>query len=260
MKLLIASLFIVMNLNASIFDDINIYKSNKMIQEGKVQESRELLESIENKSDKIYYNIANNYYQEKDYQKAIENYQKIKSKELQFKTLHNLGNSYANIKNIDEAIKSYENALKIKENQDTKFNLELLKKKQQQDQQNKEEKKNKDKQNEQKRNNKTDDSKEDEEFKEDQELKESEQKKDAKEKKENVSNTNDQKREEKLESKEEEELEKKEEQLQASEAKEVDLSHLEEKKWEKVLKNRDVRTLMVPLQKKGENNEQINPW
>jgi hypothetical protein len=40
------------------------------------------------------------------------------------------------------------------------------------------------------------------------------------------------------------------------------LTNKEEKRWNKMLKNRKLNTLMIPLEKKGKNDdtEQINPW
>jgi len=49
-------------------------------------------------------------------------------KELEFEKYANMGNTLAHLKKIDEAIKAYEKALKIKEDKDVRFNLELLKK------------------------------------------------------------------------------------------------------------------------------------
>lgn len=61
--------------------------------------------------------------------KAINLYENIKSSnnDLEFKRLHNLGNSYAK-NDFQNAITNYENALKLKNDKETKENLELLKK------------------------------------------------------------------------------------------------------------------------------------
>ena len=82
---------------------------------------------IVNKSDKIYYNIANILYKQKNYTKAIMEYDKIKSKQLEYKKLHNLGNCYAQLNQIDKSIQYYKEALKIKNDQDTNSNLQMLK-------------------------------------------------------------------------------------------------------------------------------------
>ncbi len=42
--------------------------------------------------------------------------------------------------------------------------------------------------------------------------------------------------------------------------KNTDLSHLEEKRWTKMLNNRELNTLMIPLKNKGKKNENIKPW
>jgi len=48
---------------------------------------------------------------------------------LEAKKLHNVGNSYAKLGEIDRAIKAYKDALKVKFDEDTKYNLDLLKEK-----------------------------------------------------------------------------------------------------------------------------------
>lgn len=51
----------------------------------------------------------------------------ITDKNLSFEKFQNLVNTYANLNQIDKAINSYENALEIRFDKDTKFNLDLLK-------------------------------------------------------------------------------------------------------------------------------------
>ena len=99
-----------------------------------------------------YYDAANAYYKLKKYKKAIEYYNKVTTndKELEFRKLHNLGNSYFQLHQFKKAIEMYEKALHIKEDKDTRFNLELAKKmlkKQKQSQQNQQQKNKKKKQN-----------------------------------------------------------------------------------------------------------------
>ncbi|NPA03860.1 MAG: VWA domain-containing protein [Epsilonproteobacteria bacterium] len=109
----------------------------------------------EKRSMECYYNAGNALYKAKEYQKAINYYNKIHTddKELEFKKLHNLGNSYFQLKQYQQAIHYYQEALKIKDDPDTRFNLELAKKMlknskqpqqpQQQEQKNKDSKKSK---------------------------------------------------------------------------------------------------------------------
>ena len=83
-------------------------------------------------SDESKFNEADSLYKAKKYDEALKTYSSISNKELEFNKLYNMGNSYANLKDIEKAIKSYEDALKIKEDEDAKYNLEIIKKLQQQ--------------------------------------------------------------------------------------------------------------------------------
>ncbi len=103
------------------------------------KDAERLYSKIEN--DNAKFNLADTLYREKRYKDAIDIYNSINSKDLEFKKLHNIGNSYAKLNKIDEAIKSYEDALKIKDDEDTKFNLELLKKKKKEQEKKKKKKK-----------------------------------------------------------------------------------------------------------------------
>ncbi len=82
------------------------------------------------KNSEAHYNFANSLYKEKKYKEAIKEYKKVvtSNEELEFKKLHNLGNSYTKLNNLEDAIKMYEKALKIKEDKQTRENLEIVKK------------------------------------------------------------------------------------------------------------------------------------
>lgn len=198
-------------------------------------------------SDEAKFNEADSLYKAKKYDEALKTYSSISNKDLEFNKLYNMGNSYANLKDTDKAIKSYEDALKIKEDEDAKYNLELLKKKKE------EQKKNQDK--------KSDQNKQDEENKQ--------QNKEDNQKQENQQNPrNEQSNEKKDESKKENQQEpeqknknKQEEQKQTQEEtpqKEQTISNMEERKWQKLLNDREINTLLLPLTK-GDNNEK-QPW
>lgn len=76
------------------------------------------------------YNLANSYYKNKQFQKAISYYNNVvtTNKNLEYQKLHNLGNSYVKEKNFKKAEIFYEKALKIKDDQETKENLEKVRK------------------------------------------------------------------------------------------------------------------------------------
>lgn len=95
-------------------------------------------------SDEAKYDLANSFYKQKKYQKALDIYKSISNKDLEFKKLYNMGNAQAHLGKIDDAIKSYKSALKLKDDKDAKFNLDLLKKQKKKDEKKKkQDKKNK---------------------------------------------------------------------------------------------------------------------
>ena len=254
--IIIASLFSI--LNADLIDDYNTYKAQDSYVKKDLDKSIEYYKKIDNKTDEIKYNLANDLYKQKKYDEAISWYSEIASKDLLFKKYHNLGNAYAMLNKIDTAIKNYEEALKIKNDKDTKFNLDLLKKKKKE--QEKKDKKNKDKNKDKKKqNSKEKDQKDDmdEEDQKDKKTSSNPKKEQIKEKKDNVSNNQDKAKKAKQEELKKQDAKKtKEENINNT-----DLSQLEERKWSKMLNNKELNTLMIPLKNKGEKDEQnIKPW
>lgn len=247
-------LFIISSsLFASIFDEYNLYKAQTTFKKSDLNASLEYYKKIENKTDKMYYNMANIYYKQKNYKEAINSYNKIKDETLQYKTLHNLGNTYAHEEKIEKAIEAYEKALEIKDDNDTRFNLELLKQKQQ----NEQNQKNKDEQN------KKNDKSQDKEDKNEEEKDSNENEKNMKEneQKQQEHQKDNQSKEKQERKKEIEEEQEKLEEFQNDALKKDELSNIEDKKWAKMLEKRGINTLMTPIKTKGEKNENhINPW
>ena len=48
--------------------------------------------------------------------------------------------------------------------------------------------------------------------------------------------------------------------MQAAKMKKQPISNMEERKWQKMLNQRGVRTLMLPLNSKGEKQDETKPW
>ena len=152
-------------LEASMFDFIHIEKAKKYYQESRYDKSNLEYKKL-NPNNQINYNIATNYYKKGDYEKAIEYYNMVKTedKSLDASLKYNIGNSYVKLNKIDNARESYIESLKIKDDNDTRYNLNLLNKQkksenkknqddsQQKNNQNKQ-KENKQKENKQKENN-----------------------------------------------------------------------------------------------------------
>ncbi len=230
-------------------------------------EAAALYESIDDKNDDLRYNLGDAYYKAERYDEALKQYKQVHKSELRAEALHNLGNAYANTKKIDEAISAYEEALEIGDDEDTKFNLELLKKQkeQQEKQEPNEENKGQEKEKEDKEkkedqqdsgDDQNKDQKPDEESDQEKEDKQSDSKRDQ-EKKEQEEREDQAKEDE--ESKKDE-SEKEQEEMKQDEANEDPLSDMQERKYEKMLDKRGIKTLMVPLKTEGEPHEETTAW
>jgi Ca-activated chloride channel family protein len=183
----------------------------------------------EKRNAQAYYDLGNAYYKAKKYKKAIETYKKVQTgdRELEFKKLHNLGNSYFMLQNYDKAIEMYQKALAIKDDPDTRFNLELAKKMKKKKRQKQKSEPQQKKQNQQQQQNK----------------------------KENRA-TQKQKREKSGKQK------KGESSKRSGKTKNAPISDREEKKWQKSLEKRAMPTLLyrAPVKPKKEGRGHENPW
>lgn len=122
-------LFIQEDIKASIFDFKYIDKGEKAYKNKEYEKAYDNFSEIKHSNEKEY-NIANSLYKQKKFKEAIKRYKNVKTddRNLKFNKLHNLGNAYANNNQYKEAIQSYEDALKIKNDKETKENLETIKK------------------------------------------------------------------------------------------------------------------------------------
>jgi Ca-activated chloride channel family protein len=210
------------------------------------------------------FNQADSLYRDKKYKEAIDLYKQINDPKLEAKKLHNIGNSYAQIKKIDEAIKAYEEALKINNDVDTKFNLELLKKKKEEEkkQKNKDNKDNKDKKNNKNDKNNQDKNKQENQDKnQEQKNKQSQEqnKKDKSQEEKDKDKESEAQKRENQKKQEEEEKKRKEAQMGEQNQTQPPISNMEERKWQKMLNQRGVNTLMIPLNK-GKKDNETNLW
>ena len=253
-------------------------KAKTSYDEEKYDESAKLYSTLETKDDAVHYNLGNAYYKEKAYDKAIAEFKQVNTPELKAKALHNLGNAYAQSKKVDEAIASYEEALKLNEDEDTKFNLELLKKQKQEQEkkkdQNKKDDQNKDDQKKDQQDKDQKDQKKNDQQKKDDQKKSKDQKKgdDQKDKNDQQKSKDqksdeekkkeDQEKEKKAQEKKDKEKKEKEEKMNAEEAKaqEQPISDMQERKYEKMLDKRGIKTLMVPLKTEGGRDEETTAW
>ncbi len=228
-------------------------------------EAAALYESIDDKNDDLIYNLGDAYYKDKKYKEALKQFEQVKKAELRAKSLHNMGNAYANTKQVDKAIAAYEEALKLGEDEDTRFNLELLKKqKQEQQKQDQKDQKNqnKDDQDQQKQNqNGQDQQKKNDQQKNDQ-TSDEKSKQEQQEKQSDTKSEQDEKEKQAKEDKASKDNASEEETkaMKEGEAKEEPISDMQERKYEKMLDKRGIRTLMVPLKTEGAQDEETTAW
>ncbi len=268
--------FISANIQASMLDFWHIKQAKESYTNGEYKKAANLYKKLSKEGNQeAFFNLGDSYYKSGEYKKALQMYKKIDDKSLEFKKLHNMGNCYANLNKIDDAIKSYEEALKIKKDKDTKYNLDLLKKKKQQqkkkDQKKKHQKNNNKKQNKRdKKNKQNKDNKQNKKNKSNQKDQKNRQNKDQKSKqdkkqkedkkqsrkKENKKPKKEQNKKNKPDKKEQ----KKSQKPKTAKAKKVPISDMEERKYKKMLQQRGVNTLMLPMPTKGENHEETKPW
>jgi len=242
-----ASVLLIMlcniDVNASILDFNTIKEATKAYNnKDYVTSSNKFKDFISTNEGK--YNFANSLYKEKKYESALKMYKDITTSDdsLEFKKLHNMGNTYVKLNDLNSAKKMYENALKIKDDKQTKENLELVKKALN-NKQKKDSKKN-DKNNEQDKNKK--ENKNDSNNKE-----ESKKDKQNNSNKENNGKDQDSKNDENKNNKE----------ASQSKINEDLLSNKEEKKWLNLLKDKKTPILLKKVETKNNSkNSSSSPW
>jgi len=236
-------------LDASILDFQTLDEAKKAYENGKYERSAKLYKKID--KDEAKFNAADALYKAGKFQEALRLFKSIFLKNLEFKKLHNIGNCYAKLKKFDDAIKMYEKALEIKEDKDTRFNLELLKRLKEKKQNQQNSKQNQNSKDEKSSQNSDKNKKNGQKDKEDSnKQKQSNQQKNQQNNKKDKSNQ-----------KSKDENEKKKSDPKKDEVKDEPISDMEIRKWNKVLNQRGIHTLMLPLQTetKGAEDEK-HPW
>jgi Ca-activated chloride channel family protein len=92
--------------------------------------SRSIYEEFALQSPEAVYNLANTLYKDKEYEKALKVFEKVKTEnsELKAKALYNSGNTNVQLKQYKEALSAYEKSLELKEDKETRENYEAVKK------------------------------------------------------------------------------------------------------------------------------------
>ncbi|MDX1808809.1 MAG: tetratricopeptide repeat protein [Sulfurospirillaceae bacterium] len=263
MKSLILLFCTIAFLHAGIFDFLDVSKAKKSYESKDYKSAIRSYKKLEGKQGAAY-DLANSYYKNKQYKQALEEYQKVTDKSLEFKKLHNMGNTYAHLGKIDDAIKSYENALKIKKDKDTQYNLDLLKKQKKKQQK----KKKKQQQNNKKQNNKNqNNSKQNNKNNKNNKNNQNKNNKEKKQNKDNRQNKNDQQNKDQQKSQNRDKKKsppapkkQNKKETKGSIKKAPPISDMEERKYKNMLDNRGINTLMLPIKSKGDDNHEENPW
>ncbi|MBN2768991.1 MAG: tetratricopeptide repeat protein, partial [Campylobacterales bacterium] len=150
MRIFLITLTALVFLQGGILDFVDINKAKEAYEKKNYDATISHLNGLKDSLQKpsLEYNLGNAYYKKNKYEEALKHYKKAKGVD-EANRLYNMGNAYANSGDIDEAIKAYEESLKIRDDVDTKKNLELLKKKKEQQQKQQDQKNNDQKNNDQ---------------------------------------------------------------------------------------------------------------
>ncbi len=265
--------------DADIFNFQIIEKANQFYKDKKYNEASNEYRKLPTTA-QSFYNLGDALYKEKKYQEALDTYSKVVTEdtELERKKLHNMGNSYVKLNDLQKAKEFYEKSLKIKEDKETRENLdivnkELEKQKEQNKQQNKDNKDNKNqdnknKQDEQKENNQ-ENKKENQENQQknqqnkDQQNQDSKNQKDKDKQEKQNKQQQDKQEKNKNDKKQESQSNQMANQTQEnqSDLKKEEISQMEEKKWMEQLEKETTPILLrkANTQKESKTND-AKPW
>ena len=139
----------VQDAEAGLLDFLEVNKAQTAYDKGNFKESARSYDSFADKTqnNESHYNAGNAFYKENKYKEALKSYEKAsfsdKAKEAQ--KYSNIGNAYVKQQKkalLQKAVEAYEKSLKLKEDKETRENLEAVKKALQQQKKQKKKKKN----------------------------------------------------------------------------------------------------------------------
>jgi len=252
---------------ASFFEFKNIKNANQYYENKEYKKASDEYRKI-SQTPQSYYNLGNSLYKDGKYKEAMDAYSKVvtNDKELESKKLYNIGNSYVNSKNLEKAKEFYEKALKLKQDKQTQENLDMV---------NKELEKQKKKDNKDKNKDKKDNKQDKKQNDKDNKDKKKSKKNKKKSKKDKDGNEKEKKNQEKnktdkentkqdLKNKDEKKSTKKDGKNQnqsKQENKKQDISDMEEKKWMKMLINQKTPILLRKVEtNKDSKSDNSKPW
>ncbi len=255
--LLFFGVFCLSFAQAGIFDFKDIDKAKEAYEKKNYDATIAHLNSLKDsiKDPALEYDLGNAYYKKGKYEEALKHYKRAKGVD-EANRLYNTGNAYANSGDIESAIDAYEQSLKIRDDADTRKNLEILKQKkkeqQQKEQQDKKDEKNQDKkdqQNQDEKNKNKQDQNQKKQDKEKQNQENQDQKKD-----DNASQKKSPEQDKKESSEDQKKSENKEQEKKEALSKKQ-IKHLMEK-----LKSKEMPTMMYESGNPKEREDDEKPW
>lgn len=271
--MLFSLLFINPHAEAGILDFMDLKEAKEAYEAKDYESATKIYQEYAQTNDDAqgYYNAGNSLYKQEKYAEALEAYEKanFKGKDSQAKNLSNMGNAHAKqgtSESLQKAVESYENSLKIKEDKETRENLQEVKKLiQKQKQEEKKEDQKDDKESKDKKEDKNKDSKNGDQSKDTSDEESQKDSKDKSEEKKDSTKSEQEKQEEQQKKQDKEKLDKdknKSDSVSSSaDEQEFKMSEAEEQKWIEQL-NSQQNTYMYKLnneEPKGENLDE-KPW
>jgi Ca-activated chloride channel family protein len=268
-------IFIPKTSNAYTFNFENIQSANEAYKNKEYNKASDDYSKVSTNTQSLY-NLANSLYKEGKYEDAIKVYDKVVTtdKELESKKLHNLGNSYVKINDLEKAKEFYLKSLKIKDDKETRENLEIIKKELEKQNQKKEQEKEKkeDKNKENKENGKNDEKSDNDKNQESKENKNDENKNEENKEEKNKKDKQSEQKNENKKTQEKEEVKEKNstkepksdndtQELKENNTKKDELTDREEKKWMQMLQNQKTPIYLQKVNtQKGSSNDEQQPW
>jgi len=214
-----------------------------------------------------YYNEANALYKAKKYKEAIKAYKKaaFRDKLKRADNLSNLGNAYAKSggeTNLKKAIDAYERSLKIREDKDTRENLEAVKKEWKKRENKKQNNKQNKKQNKKNKQNKKQQNKNNKQNKGNKQKQNQNNKKSSKDNRQNQQNKQQQNKENKNKGKKEQNKKNQSSKTKSQKLHKNRMSDAEERKWLKSLSNKQKSFMYMLNDPKNIKKEDADekPW
>jgi len=123
--LIVLFTFIGVHTQASVLDDYRLYHAYALYTKKEYKKSEQLLQKITHASLQSTWALANNYYKQGKYKKAIDTYKALRSSSVSIKQgiYYNIANAYSKLASYDKAKIYYTKALQLGKDNDARYNL-----------------------------------------------------------------------------------------------------------------------------------------